>query len=149
MVMMEGVAMMPIPIVCPATMNVPPSGPVTPVPGRVPCNPCVTPEPIVDYRTINVYGLYDIVGSINVLIANYLYRDLILLVLFNIYRGYILIDILCQYGLKNDEALVAFSGLNYAQIIYLPIAIEIKVTERTIRIVEHRLELLQVLSLCE
>jgi hypothetical protein len=60
-----------------------------------------------------------------------------------------LVYIFGKNSLKNDESLVAFSRFNHAQIVHLSIPIEIQVAECTIRVVEHRLELLQVLSLCE
>ena len=115
----------------------------------MPSVPSVTPEPIVYYRTVNIYRFYDIVYAVNVLITYYLYGDLILLVLLNVYRGYILVDILRQYRLENDESFASFAGLYNAQVVYLPIAVEIEITECTVGIVEHRLELLQVLSLCK
>ena len=146
---MIGVAVMPIAVICPATVYVPPSGIITPIPRRMPCVPSVTPEPVVYYRTIDINRLYDIVRTIYVLIAYYLNRHLVFLVLLHIYRCNVLVDILCQHGLQNDQTLAAFTGLYHAQIIHLPVSVEIEVTESTVRIIEHRLELLQVLSLCE
>ena len=54
-VMMIGIAVMPIPVVCPAAVCVPPSGVIAPVPRTCPCVPCIAPEPIVDNRSINIY----------------------------------------------------------------------------------------------
>jgi hypothetical protein len=51
--------------------------------------------------------------------------------------------------LQNDEAFVAFTCLYYAQVIHLTVSVQIQIAECTVRIVEHRLELFQVLSLCE
>jgi len=115
----------------------------------MPSVPCVTPEPVVYHRTINIHRLDDIIRSVNVLIAYYLYGDLVFLVLLYVYRGYILVYILRQYGLENDETLASLAGLHNAQVIYLSVAVEIEVTERAVWIVEHRLELFQVLSLCK
>ena len=57
--------------------------------------------------------------------------------------------IFCENSLQNDQTFVAFTYFHYAQVIYFPVSIEIQVTERAVRVVKHRLELLQVLSLCE
>ena len=149
MAMMVSVAMTPIYVAGPACMCVPPARPESPIPGRMPSVPCVTPEPVVYHRTINIHRLDDIIRSVNVLIAYYLYGDLVFLVLLYIYRGYILVYILRQYRLENDESFASFAGLHYAQVVYLPVAVEIEVTERAVWIVEHRLELFQVLSLCK
>ena len=111
---MVGVAVMPIPVVCPAAVNVPPARVITPVPGTMPSVPCVAPEPIIDYRPIDIYRFDDIVRSIHVFIANNLHAYLVVLIFLYVYRGYVLIDILCQNGLQNDQALVAFSCLHYA-----------------------------------
>ena len=96
MVMMPCVAVMPVPIVCPTGMCVPPTGVIAPVPWAVPCVPCVTPEPIVDNRSENIYRLYYVVLAIDILIADYLNRNLVVIVFLNIYRGNILEDILRQ-----------------------------------------------------
>lgn len=90
---MESIAVVPIPVVCPATVNVPPTRVITPVPRRLPCVPIRTPEPVVDNRSIDVHRLDDIVGAIDVLVAYYLHFHLLLLVLLDIYRGYVLENI--------------------------------------------------------
>jgi hypothetical protein len=115
----------------------------------MPCVPCVRPEPIVDDRTIDVNRLYHVVRTIDILVANYLNGNLVLLVFLHIYGGYVLEDILRQHRLQNDQTLVTLAGLYDTKIIDLPVAVQIQVTERAVRVVEHRLELLQVLSLCE
>ena len=110
-VVMVSVAVMPVPIVCPTVMCVPPARPITPVPRTVPSVPCVAPEPIVDQGPIDINGFYDIVRTVNILVANYLNGNLILLILLHVYRGYVLEDILCQHRLQNDESFVSFAGL--------------------------------------
>ena len=102
MVMMERIAMMPIVIIRPNGVCIPPSRIIPPVPRRCPCVPRRTPEPIVDNGTINIYGLDNVVGTIDILIPHHLYRYFLLLVFLNIDRGNILIDVLCQDGLKHD-----------------------------------------------
>jgi hypothetical protein len=83
-VMMPCIAAMPIPVMCPATMNVPPTRVVTPIPRTAPCYPCGTPEPIVDNRTIDVHRFDDIVGAIYIFITYDLHRDLVLLIFLHI-----------------------------------------------------------------
>lgn len=80
----------------------------------MPCVPTRTPEPIVDNRSENVDGLYHVVRSIHILIADYLNGNLVLLVFLYIYRGYVLEDILRQNRLQHDKTLVAFARLHYA-----------------------------------
>ena len=148
-VVMIGVAVMPVPIVCPTAMSVPPTRPIAPIPRTMPSIPCVAPEPIVDNRTVNIYRLDDIVGTIYVLIANYLNGNNIRLILLYIDRSNILIDILCEDRLQHDQTLVAFTRFYHAQVIYFTVSVEIEITESAVRVVEHRLELFQVLSLCK
>ncbi len=80
----------------------------------MPCVPTRTPEPIVDNRSENVDGLYHVVRSIDILIADYLNGNLVLLVFLYIYRGYVLEDILRENSLQHDKTLVAFARLHYA-----------------------------------
>lgn len=96
---MEGVAVMPIDIACPAATCVPPARIITPIPGTIPCVPCVAPKPIVDHRTIDIHRLYDIVRAIDVFIAYYLNGDFVLLVFLHVYGGYVLEDIFRQDSL--------------------------------------------------
>jgi hypothetical protein len=150
MVMMPCIAVMPIPVVCPAAMYIPPTRIISPIPRTVPCYPSCTPEPIVYNGSVYIYRFDDIVRTIYVLIAYYLHFYLVLRFVFlYIYRGYVLIDIFRQDSLQYYQAFVTFTRLNNTQVIYLAVSVEIEVTERAVRVVEHRLELFQVLSLCE
>ena len=146
-VMMPSIAMMPVPIMCPTMVNVPPIRVVTPIPRTMPSVPCIAPKPIVDIGSIDVNGFDDIGCTIHILVTYYLYRYIVARIFLYVYRGYILVDILRKNGLQNDEALVAFTGLDNAQIVHLPVAVEVEVAECAVRVVEHRLELFQVLSL--
>jgi hypothetical protein len=149
MAMMVSVAMTPIYVAGPACMCVPPARIITPIPRTVPSVPCVAPEPIVDQGPINIYGFYDVVRTIYILVANYLNGNLILLIFLHVYRGYVLEDILCQNRLQNDESLVTLTRFHNADVIHLSVTVQVQVTERTVRVVEHRLELFQVFSICE
>ncbi len=68
----------------------------------MPSEPCVTPEPIVDERTIYIHRFDNIVYTIYVLIADNLYGYIVALVFLDIYGGYILVYILCEDSLQND-----------------------------------------------
>ena len=112
--MMECIAVMPVPIVCPAVVRVPPVRVISPVPRTMPCVPCVAPEPIVDNRSVDIYRFDDIVGAVYVLVTYYLNAYLVLLVFLYVYRGNILIDIFGENCLQYDQALVSFACLYYA-----------------------------------
>ena len=110
--MMESVAVMPVPVMCPAAVYVPPTRVITPVPRTMPCVPCVAPEPIVDNGSIDIYRFDDVVRTIDVLIAYYLNADLVGRFIFlYIDRCNILIDIFGKDSLQNDESFVSFAGL--------------------------------------
>jgi hypothetical protein len=135
-VMMECIAVMPVPIMCPTVMCVPPSRPVAPIPGTMPCKPKITPEPIIDNRSIHIYRLDDIVVTIDVLIAHYLNGYIVRsLIPDDIDRRYVLIDIFRKDRLQNDQTLVAFSGLYYAQVVHLSVAVQVQITERAVGVV--------------
>ena len=147
--MMPRVAVMPIPIVVPTTVSVPPAGVISPIPRTMPCVPCVAPEPIVDIRSIQIYRFDYIVGAVDILIADDLNRDFVLIVFLYIDRGYVLVDVFRQNGLQYDQSFLSLACLYYAQVIYLAVSVQIQVAESAIRVVEHRLELLQVFSFCK
>lgn len=84
MVMMVRIAVMPIPIMCPAVVNIPPVRVISPVPRAMPSVPSVAPEPIVYQRTIDIHGFNDIVHTIDILIADYLNGYIVVRVFLNI-----------------------------------------------------------------
>ena len=112
--MMESVAVMPIPVVCPAVVCVPPTRVITPVPRTMPCVPCVAPEPVVDNRTVDINRFDDIVRTIYVLVTYHLNAYFVLLVFLYIDRGHVLIDIFVENSLQYDQTLVSFACLYYA-----------------------------------
>ena len=112
MQMMESVDVMPIIVYIPAVEVVPIRGVVIPIPGRIPSAPIRTPEPVIYDRTGDVYRLYNIVGTVDVLVAHYLNIHLLILLL-NQNACYILIDILGEDCLKNDEVSGSFGSLDY------------------------------------
>ena len=144
---MPCIAATPVPVMCPAVVYIPPTRIVTPIPRTTPCKPGIAPKPVVDNRSIDIHRLDDIVGTIHILVANYLNGHFVLLVFLYIYGGYILKYIFSQDSLKNDQTFVTFARLNYAQIINLSVSVQIQITECAVRVIEHRLELFQVLSL--
>jgi hypothetical protein len=114
MVMMESVAVMPVPVMCPAVVHVPPTRVITPVPRTMPCVPCVAPEPVVDNRTVDINRFDDIVRTIYVLVTYHLNAYFVLLVFLYIDRGNVLIDIFGENSLQYDQTLVSFACLYYA-----------------------------------
>ena len=128
---------------CPGT---PIGGIITPVIGRAPTIPVRVPEPVVDIRSVIEHRNDHVVGTVYILVPHYLYLHLRGCFIFlNIYTGYILVDILRKYRLKDDETIAPFAGLHYADIIHFAVAIEIEVAELSLRVVELGLKLLQVL----
>ena len=110
--MMESVAVMPVPVMCPAAVYIPTTRVITPVPRTMPSVPCVAPEPIVDNGSIDIYRFDDIVRTIDVLVAYHLNADLVGRFIFlYIDRCNILIDIFGKDSLQNDESFVSFAGL--------------------------------------
>lgn len=112
--MMESVAVMPVPVMCPAVVCVPPTRVITPVPRTMPCVPCVAPEPVVDNRTVDINRFDDIVRTIYVLVTYHLNAYFVLLVFLYIDRGNVLIDIFGENSLQYDQTLVSFACLYYA-----------------------------------
>ena len=145
--MMEGIAVMPVPIVGVYRMTMPPPRPVIPVPRTSPGVPAITPEPVVDNRTVNENRFYDIVRTVYIFVSDNLNGYIVGLIFLYIDRCDILVDILGEDSLQYDQALVTFARFHYAQIIYLPVSVEVEVAECAVGVVEHRLELFQVLSL--
>ena len=146
MAMMESVAMCPISVASPAAMYVPPAGIISPIPRRVPCVPSGTPKPIIDDRTIHIHRLDNIVGSVDILIADNLNGHIVRLVFLHIDGGNILVDILGKDSLQDNQTFAPLTGFYYAEVIHLSVSIEVEVAESAVRIVEHHLELLQVFS---
>ena len=100
MIMMP-IAVVPVQEWINAMIAMPPVWIVIPVVWRMPCYPTRSPEPIVYQWTIQIYGLDDIVRTIDILVAYHLDGHGFLLVLINEDRRHILIDILGQYGLDH------------------------------------------------
>ena len=92
--MMVGVAVMPIPVMRPACVVMPPVRVIIPVPGTGPRYPCRTPEPIVDNRPVHIYRFDDIVRTIHVFVTDHLNGHIVLLVFLHVDGRYILVDIL-------------------------------------------------------
>jgi len=112
-VIMVAVTTIPIHYRCTAAVRIPPSGPVTPIPGRGPTTtPCRSPEPIVDQGTIEIDGFDDIVLSIYIGIADNLHRYLVRRIALHDDRGNILIHILGQHSLKHHKTCISIGGLH-------------------------------------
>lgn len=116
----------------------------------MPAYPMRTPEPIIDYWSIDINRLNDIVCTIYIFITNYLNGHLLTCLIF-LYedRSHILIDILCQYSLYHYQVTTAVCCFHYAQIIHVSIPIQIQVRECGIWIIEQLFKLLKVFRLTE
>lgn len=148
-VVMVGIAVVPIVIIRPDAMCIPPRGIVAPIPRRGVSVPIGTPEPVVDDGLVDIHGLDDIVGAVDILIPDDLDGNLVRLVLLNIYRCHILVDVFRQDSLQDDKAFLAFSHFHHADIVNLAVAVQVEVAERRVGVVEQGLKLLKVFGLCK
>ena len=98
---------------------------------------------------INIHGLDDIVGAVDILVTDDLDGYLVCFVFLNIYRRHILVDVFRQDSLQYDEAFLAFAHFHYADIVNIAVAVQVKVTERRVGVVEQGLKLLKVFGLCK
>lgn len=150
MPMVMPVAVVPIYIRCDAVVGMPPAGPVVPIVRRVPTYPVGTPEPIIDVGAIDIDGLDDVVGAIDVLVTDDLHCNaLCLRVFLYIDRSNILIDVLCQHGLDDHEVACVVGSLDDTEVVHLSVAVEVEVGEGRVGVVEHLFELFEVFGLPE
>lgn len=150
MMMMPMIAMIPVTVHRPAMPTIPPVWVIAPVPRRSPASPERIPEPVVDIRTIDIYRLYDIVGTIYILITDNLCGHLTgSFILLHIDGCNILEYILGQYSLDNYQVLVVGIRFHYAKVIHYSITIEVKIGKSGIGVVEQSLKLLHVLNSSE
>ena len=128
----------------------PPIRIIIPVPRRSPTNPIWIPEPVVDIRTVDVYGFDDIVRAVDILVAYDLCSHFASSVVFlDIDRRNILEDILREYGLDDNEVFVVGSRFDYAQVIHHSVTVEVKIGESGVGVIEECFELLDVLDCSE
>ena len=98
---------------------------------------------------VDIHGLNDIVGAVDILVSDDLDCYLVCFVFLNIYRRHILVDIFRQDSLQHNEAFLAFAHFHYADIVNLAVAVQVKVAERRVGVVEQGLKLLKVFGLCK
>lgn len=146
MVIMINMNMCAVSHMCPTGIRSIPTGPITPVPRRHITVPCRPPEPIVDNRSININRLNDIVLTIDIRIANHLYRSGLFAVFLYIDGSHILENIFRQYGLYQYHMGAILLDLDYTQVINRTVAVQIQVAQMQVGIVEFLLKLLQVLN---
>lgn len=89
------IAVVPIEEWIDAVVWTPPTRPISPIIRRMPADPCRSPEPIVDQWSIDIDWFDDVVCAIDILVANYLYGNLVVVVFLYKDRRNILVDILC------------------------------------------------------
>lgn len=144
------VAMVPVAIHRPTCPMMPPMGVEIPVVRRGPTCPERIPEPIVDVRTVDVDRLYHIVRAVYIFVTYHLRGDFTRdLVFLHVDGCHVLENILCQHGLYYHKVLVVGGGLYHAQVIHYTIAVEVKIRESRIGVIEKRLKLLNVLHSTE
>lgn len=143
MVVVMPIDMLPIQVVCNAVIWMPPYWPIVPIEWGMPCYPRWTPKPIVNHRAIDIYGLNDIICTIDILIAYHLhcYR-LRLRIFLHKDRSHILINILRQYSLNHYQMTFLICCFYHPQIIHITIAIQVKVRKCRIWIIQHLFKLL-------
>ena len=127
----------------------PPTWPIAPVVWRMPCHPRWSPKPVVDRWTVDIYRFDDIVGTIDIFITYHLHRDLVRLIFLHKDRCHVLVDIFCQHGLYHHQVTIAVCRLYHTQVIHFAIAVQVKVRECGIGVIQQLLKLLQVFGLSE
>lgn len=144
------IAPVPIDIRRNAIVGVPPMRPIIPIPRRIPAHPIRTPKPIVDIRPIDIHGFDDIVGAIDILVADDLHGNTLTLRVF-LYkdRCHVLIHIPGENRLDDHQVPITVSRLDDTQIIHLTVAVEVEIGESRVGVVEHIFKLLQVFGLPE
>ena len=133
--MMKIIAMVIVVMITYAGIRSPPTRPVVPIPRRVPASPVRTPKPIVNNRSVDIYRFYHIVRTIDIFIADNLYRDIVGLIFFHIYTGHVLVNVLSQNSLQHDQVLVAACCLYHTDIIHISVAVKIQVHQSLLRVV--------------
>jgi len=150
MMMVEGIYVMPIVVNHPAVVGIPVGRVVTPVIGRVPNSPTRSPEPVVDYRTGDIYRFNNIISAINILISNHLNGNLLCCrVALNKNGCHILVYVFCQYSLQNNQMPVLLIAFNNTQVVNSAITVEVEVRDTLLRIVQSLLKFFQVFCLAE
>ena len=98
---------------------------------------------------VDIHRLDDIVGAVDILVSDNLDGYFVRLILLNIYRRHILVNVFRQDSLQHNEAFLAFAHFHYADIVNIAIAVQVKVAERRVGVVEQGLKLLKVFGLCK
>jgi len=118
---------------------------VSPVVWRVPVVPVRIPEPVVYHWTVDVNRFYDVVASIDVFVADYLYRNVFRFnIFFNIYRCYVLVDVGSKNCLYHYVVVTVFYRFNAPEVVNFTIAVEVEVRNSYRFIVEFFLEIFNV-----
>ena len=102
------------------------AGEVIPVVRRTPVGVCRATETVKQRRTFVINRFDDVVCTIDIRRADHLNVRRSITHLHH-QRGYILIDVRCQHGLDEQYVRVSFQGLQHAQVINIPVAVQIEV----------------------
>lgn len=108
--------------------------------GRNPGRIAGVVQVVPDRRTLYPYRTYDILRAVDIRIADNLYVEVGSTCLG--YEGsYVLVDISGQACLDQVDVAIALYGLQYAQIIYVAVAVQVEVVDHVARRVEQLLKL--------
>lgn len=114
-----------------------------PVVWRVPAVIEWTPEEVEDDRNSHVGRLDHVVGAIDIAITYDLNHGLVVFLFLHDDGGNILVDILCQNGLDEDNVSIVVWQLHYAHIVNVTVAVEVKVGNLSVVIVDTAFEVFQ------
>lgn len=122
---------------------------VPPIVGRMPSHPSRSPEPVVDDGTVEIDRFDDVVVAIEVRVTDHLDGDRPVLFALHVDGSHVLIDVLCQHGLQDNQAVLALAYLNDAQIIHIAVTVQVEVVQMAFFRIEFLFELLEVIHFAE
>lgn len=114
-----------------------------PVVRRIPAVIEWAPEEVENQRNSHVGRLDHVVCTIDVAIAYDLNHGLVVFLFLHDDGGNILIDILCQNGLDEDDVSVVVWQLHYTHIVNVAVAVEVKIGNLSIVVVDTTFKVLQ------
>lgn len=137
------VDMMPIVVHQPYIVCIPIRWVVSPIVRRMPCMPSRSPKPVVNDWCIDIYRLDDIIGSINIFIADYLNADLLgSFIALHIDTCHVLKNIFCQNGLQHNKMCISIARFDNTQIVNLPVSVQVEVGDTILWVIDLVLEVL-------
>ena len=117
---------------------------VSPVVRRVPSVVARSPEEGENWRNVNVNRFNNVVRTVNVRVADYLYRMSALVFTFYYNGCHVLEHIITYHGLQYYQMRISFGRFDYAKVIYLSVAVEVKVVDSRVIIIESSFKFFQI-----